>query len=197
MVPQQPPASSTTGRLVVRCSSSFRRASSRGSSALQQADGGRMIVSTGTSDARRSSAATRWHTSASVTTPTKRRLVLSSTTGAQPHPVLCIACAACCVVSRGVQHESISTGSILSLQQLIVLGLSSYLFMIGINRQISSRLVKSNEMELPRSGRTRESRRRFQKPLQHQYLRGQSWPERLAPEGAKWSGWASLPAAGA
>jgi hypothetical protein len=121
IVPQQPPTLSTTGKLVALCSWSLRRTSSRDSSLPQHAYVERMISSTRTSDARRSSAATLWHTSPSVTTPTTSRLSLSLTTGEQPHPVLRMAIEACCAVSRGVQHESALTGSILSLQQLICL----------------------------------------------------------------------------
>jgi hypothetical protein len=120
IVPQQSPRLSTTGKLVALCSWSLRRTSSRDSSLPQHAFVERMISSTRTSDARRSSAATLWHTSRSVTTPTTLRLSLSLTTGEQPHPVLRIVIEACCAVSRGVQHESAFTGSILSLQQLIL-----------------------------------------------------------------------------
>lgn len=119
IVPQQSPALSTTGKLVALCSWSLRRTSSRDSSLPQHADVERIISSTRTSDARRSSATTLWHTSRSVTTPTTSRLSLFSTTGEQPHPVLRMAIEACCAVSRGVQHESAFTGSILSPQQLI------------------------------------------------------------------------------
>jgi hypothetical protein len=119
IVPQQSPALSTTGKLVALCSWSLRQTSSRDSSLPQHACAERMISSTRTSDARRSSAATLWHTSRSVTTPTTLRLSLFSTTGEQPHPVLRMAIETCCAVSRGVQHESAFTGSILSLQQLI------------------------------------------------------------------------------
>ena len=78
-----------------------------------------MISSTRTSDARRSSAATPQQTSRSVTTPTSLRCLVSSTTGAQPHPESRIARAACAAVSCGVQHEDASRGFITSLQQLI------------------------------------------------------------------------------
>jgi hypothetical protein len=118
-VPQQPPALFTTGKLVAECSWSFRRASSTGSSAPQHADEGRMISSTRTSEGRRSSAATPQHTSRSVTTPTSLRVLVSSTTGAQPQPESRIARAARATVSSGEQHEDASIVFITSLQQLI------------------------------------------------------------------------------
>jgi hypothetical protein len=76
-----------------------------------------MIVSTETSDARLSSATTLQHTSRSVTTPTTFWLVACSSTGAQPHPELRIAAAACAAVSLGPQHEAAVIGSITSPQQ--------------------------------------------------------------------------------
>ncbi len=84
-----------------------------------------MISPTPTSEALRSSAVTLQHKSRSVTTPTNLRVSVFSTTGAQPHPDLRMACAAWTAVSFGVQHEDASIGFITSLQQLIVFSLFS------------------------------------------------------------------------
>lgn len=119
-MPQKLPASSTTGRLVTRCSRILRRARSTNSFTPPPADDdGRMTSATLTPDACPSSASGP-QPSRSLTTPTTVRVAKHSNTGAQPKPDVRMARAASAVVSSGVQQEELSTGSITSLQQLIL-----------------------------------------------------------------------------